>query len=177
MDGAKILVTGATGATGREAVWLLLEHCHVVRAFVHTRDNRSDALAEAGAEIVLGDLRDFGSVRAALDGVRSAYFLPHRARHSAGHRLFRPGCEGNWRSSYRQYVAGNYAPYAKSHAAQDHWIAERIFARSGVPVVHLRPTFFAEWVLSGQRSSRPVCCRYRSEPVVTLRSRRKTRPG
>ena len=36
---------------------------------------------------------------------------------------------------------------AKSHAAQDHWIAERVFDWSGVPVTHLRPTFFAEWVL------------------------------
>jgi hypothetical protein len=33
---------------------------------------------------------------------------------------------------------------AKSHAAQNHWIAERLFDRSGIPVTHLRPTLFAE---------------------------------
>ena len=30
---------------------------------------------------------------------------------------------------------------------RDHWIAERVFDWSGVPVVHLRPTFFAQWLL------------------------------
>jgi NAD(P)H dehydrogenase (quinone) len=35
---------------------------------------------------------------------------------------------------------------AKSHAARDHWLAERLLDRSGIPVTHLRPTFFAEWL-------------------------------
>jgi NAD(P)H dehydrogenase (quinone) len=29
---------------------------------------------------------------------------------------------------------------SKSHAARDHWIAERLFDWSGVPVTQLRPT-------------------------------------
>jgi uncharacterized protein YbjT (DUF2867 family) len=36
---------------------------------------------------------------------------------------------------------------AKSHAAQDHWLAERVFDWSGLTVIHLRPTYFAEWLL------------------------------
>ena len=36
---------------------------------------------------------------------------------------------------------------SKSHAARDHWIAERIFDWSDVPTVHLRPTFFSQWLL------------------------------
>ena len=36
---------------------------------------------------------------------------------------------------------------ASSHAAFQHWLGERIFDWSGVPVTHLRPTFFAEWLL------------------------------
>src|SRR5260370_35868900 len=35
---------------------------------------------------------------------------------------------------------------SKSYAARDHWIAERLFDWSGVPTVHLRPTFFSEWL-------------------------------
>jgi uncharacterized protein YbjT (DUF2867 family) len=35
---------------------------------------------------------------------------------------------------------------SKSHAARDHWIAERVFDWSGVPVSHIRPTFFAQWL-------------------------------
>jgi uncharacterized protein YbjT (DUF2867 family) len=36
---------------------------------------------------------------------------------------------------------------SKSHAARNHGIAERVLDWSGVPVVHLRPTFFAQWLL------------------------------
>ncbi len=36
---------------------------------------------------------------------------------------------------------------SKSHAARDHWIAERVFDWSGVPTIHLRPTFFSQWLL------------------------------
>src|SRR5260370_24291652 len=36
---------------------------------------------------------------------------------------------------------------AKSHAAQDHWLAERVFYWSGLTLVHLRPTYFAEGLL------------------------------
>jgi NAD(P)H dehydrogenase (quinone) len=36
---------------------------------------------------------------------------------------------------------------SERHAARDHWIAERIFDWSGVPTVHLRPTFFSQWLL------------------------------
>jgi NAD(P)H dehydrogenase (quinone) len=36
---------------------------------------------------------------------------------------------------------------ANSHAAQNHWIAERLFDYSGVPVTHLRPGLFDEWLL------------------------------
>jgi uncharacterized protein YbjT (DUF2867 family) len=35
-----------------------------------------------------------------------------------------------------------------SHAAQDHWISERVFDWSGVATTHLRPTFFADWLVS-----------------------------
>ena len=36
---------------------------------------------------------------------------------------------------------------SKSVAARNHWIAERLLDRSGIPVTHLRPTFFAEWLI------------------------------
>jgi hypothetical protein len=35
----------------------------------------------------------------------------------------------------------------KSHASHNHWIAEQILDRSGIPTTHLRPTLFAEWLL------------------------------
>jgi uncharacterized protein YbjT (DUF2867 family) len=73
-----ILVTGAAGgsqgSTGRRITALLLEKGIPVRAFVHKLDARSDALRELGAEVVQGDLLDPESVRAALRGIKRAYF-------------------------------------------------------------------------------------------------------
>jgi uncharacterized protein YbjT (DUF2867 family) len=36
---------------------------------------------------------------------------------------------------------------AISESAIEHWLAEQVFDRSGVPVTHLRPTAFNEWLL------------------------------
>src|SRR5262249_38315906 len=36
---------------------------------------------------------------------------------------------------------------SKSEAARQHWLSERVFDWSGVPTVHIRPGFFAEWLL------------------------------
>ena len=35
---------------------------------------------------------------------------------------------------------------AKSHAAQRHWLAERLLDRTAMDITHIRPTFFAEWL-------------------------------
>ena len=69
------LVTGPTGSTGSKTVKFLLDGGARVRAFVHSEDERSVALAAQGAEIVRGDLLDFEAVRSALDGTQGAYFV------------------------------------------------------------------------------------------------------
>src|SRR5258708_4439376 len=70
----KFLVTGSTGATGAPTVRFLLENGHKVVAFVRRGDDRSKALNELGAEIVLGDMLKIEDVRAAMKGVDGAYF-------------------------------------------------------------------------------------------------------
>lgn len=70
-----ILVTGATGQTGRETIPQLVEHERPVRALVHSEDERAEGLKAPGAEVVVGDLLDLDAVRAALEGVRAAYFV------------------------------------------------------------------------------------------------------
>lgn len=69
-----ILVTGATGKVGSEAVKLLREQAVPVRALV--RDpGRAGALAEAGAEVVVGDLTEPASLDKALAGVTSVLLV------------------------------------------------------------------------------------------------------
>jgi FlaA1/EpsC-like NDP-sugar epimerase len=71
----KVLITGATGDTGRAAVREALALDLDVRVMVRKIDERSNALAARGAKIVVGDLFDINSIRAALEGTESAHFV------------------------------------------------------------------------------------------------------
>ncbi|SEO55608.1 NmrA family NAD(P)-binding protein [Actinacidiphila rubida] len=148
-----ILITGATGQSGRPTAQLLLERGHHVRALVHTEDARSRDLANAGAEVLVGDLQDLQSTGAALSGVRSAYFVyPVEMGLVQATSLFalaaaEAGVEGVVNMS--QMPARRDAV---SNAMRDHWISERVLDWSPVPVTHLRPTLFAEWLTIEPRS-------------------------
>jgi NAD(P)H dehydrogenase (quinone) len=144
----KILVTGATGATGGNAIKALLELKVPVRALIHQKDARSEQLSARGVELVQGDLSDFETVNEALRGITGAYFVyPIRIPGilEATAIFAQAALEQNVRAivNMSQISARRIA---KSHAAQNHWIAERLLDRSGIPVTHLRPTFFAEWL-------------------------------
>jgi len=145
----RFLVTGATGDTGSHTVEQLLARGHQVRALAHREDNRSKQLQKIGAEVVIGDFLDFDAMRTVLKGVRGAYFC----------YPIRPGIlQATAYCSHAAKEAGvdcivnmsqiSAREDAKSHAAQDHWLAERVFDWSGLTVVHLRPTYFAEWLLN-----------------------------
>src|SRR5437764_12687433 len=83
MSESPILVTGAAGgrrqgpsaqgSTGFHVTRLLLERGEPVRALVHRFDERSDEVRALGAEVVVGDLLELASVRAAVDGVTRGY--------------------------------------------------------------------------------------------------------
>lgn len=68
-----ILVTSAAGKTGQQVVLRLREMGYPVRAFVRQKDNRSDHLALAGAEIFVGDQYAISDMRSAMKGVHRAY--------------------------------------------------------------------------------------------------------
>ncbi|ORA17503.1 NmrA family NAD(P)-binding protein [Mycobacterium asiaticum] len=72
-----ILVIGATGrhgGTGATVVDCLLRRGHSVRALIRTDDERAGELRRRGAETVVGDLHDRGSLVPAFDRVRAVYF-------------------------------------------------------------------------------------------------------
>ena len=145
----KVLITGATGSTGKNAIKKLLELKVPVRALVHKRDARSEQLSTQGVEIVEGDLLDFDSVSAALKGITGAYFMyPIQVPGILEGTAFFAQAAIEERVGFivnMSQISARRA--AKSHAAQGHWIAERMFDRSGIAVAHLRPTFFAEWLM------------------------------
>src|SRR6478672_8767995 len=144
----KFLVTAATGDTGGHTVEQLLARGHQVRALAHREDNRSKQLQKIGAEVVIGDFLDFDAMRTVLKGVRGVYFcypiLPGIIQATACLAQAAKEAGIDCVVNMSQISAREDA---KSHAAQDHWLAERVFDWSGLTVVHLRPTYFAEWLL------------------------------
>jgi len=111
-------------------------------------DDRSAVLRKRGVDIAVGDFTDIDDIRAAMEGISSAYFLYPIA----------PGIIGA--SAYFAQAAKEADVTAivnmsqisarresTSHAAQDHWVSERVFDWSGVATTHLRPTFFADWLV------------------------------
>ena len=144
----KVLVTGATGDTGRATVNELLARGHKVRALAHGQDDRSKRLQERGVEVVYGDLLDFGQVRAALSGVQRAYFVyPIRPGILQATAYFAQAAKEAGVDGIVNMSQKSAREDAKSHAATDHWLSERVFDWSGLTVAHIRPTYFAEWLL------------------------------
>jgi NAD(P)H dehydrogenase (quinone) len=148
MTQAKFLITGATGDTGGYTVRQLLEKNHPVRVLAHRPDERSEQMRKLGAEVVFGDLLDFDSVRAAMRGLQRAYFCypisPGLVQATAQFAEAAKEAGVEVIVNMSQISARGDS---KSNAARQHWLSERVFDWSGVPAVHLRPTFFAEWLL------------------------------
>jgi uncharacterized protein YbjT (DUF2867 family) len=148
MSEIKFLITGATGATGSAAAMQFLEKGRPVRAFVHREDERSERLRQQGAEVVVGDLLDFDAVREALKGVNRAYFVyPIRPGLVQATAQFAQAAAEARVDAVVNMSQVSARSEAKSHSAREHWLAERVFDWSGLNVAHIRPTYFAEWLL------------------------------
>ena len=104
-------------------------------------------------EVVRGDLSDFDAVVNAMKGIAAAYFVypiqvPGILEATA---FFAQAAVEQGVGAVVNMSQITVRREAKSHAARNHWIAERLLDHSGVAVTHLRPTLFAEWLtyLSG----------------------------
>lgn len=145
----KVLITGATGKSGGVAVKELLTLGVSVRALVHSIDERSTQLEAQGVNVVVGDLLNFNDIAAAMKGIDTAYFcfpiLTPGVLQATTYFTQAAKEEGLKAIVNMSQISARRD--AKSNAAQDHWVSERIFDMSGIPVTHLRPTFFDDWFL------------------------------
>jgi len=174
MNNSKVLVTGATGLTGSHTVQLLLDHGRPVRVLAHREDQRSKRLQDLGAEVAIGDLLNLSDVRSALNGVQSAYFVyPLSPTLVHATVIFAQAAKEAGVEIVANMSQWNSRPSAKSPATINHWLSEQVFDWSAVPVAHLRPTFFCEWLLWVARSIRqgvmtmPWDANARFSPVAT----------
>jgi NAD(P)H dehydrogenase (quinone) len=148
MSEAEILVTGATGRTGGSTVDELLKMGSRVRAYLRADDARAAALRRRGVDVAFGDFTDINKIQAAMEGIRSAYFLhPIAPGVIAAAAYFAQAAKESGVTAIVNMSQISARRESASHAAQDHWVSERVFDWSGVPTTHLRPTFFADWLV------------------------------
>jgi uncharacterized protein YbjT (DUF2867 family) len=151
MSEAEMLVSGATGRTGGAAIDELLKMGKRVRAYVRADGEQAAALRARGVDIAVGDFTDIDDIRAAMEGIRSAYFLHPIAPGIIGAAAyFAQAAKEAGVTAIVNMSQVSARRESASHAAQDHWVSERVFDWSGVATTHLRPTFFADWLVYPQ---------------------------
>jgi NAD(P)H dehydrogenase (quinone) len=142
-----VLITGATGDTGRAAAKESIALGLNVRALVHKQDARSEALKALGAEIVIGDLLEIDTVRNAMAGAASAYFVwPVQPGLIHATVNFAQAAKEAGVSTLINLSQRSARRESKSDSCRDSFIAEQVLNWSGLAIIHLRPTYFLEWL-------------------------------
>jgi len=163
----KVLVTGATGFTGRNLCKKLVEVGHSVRGLVRNTSHRSE-LESLGVEIAFGDLTDANSLGAAVRGIDTVYHLaavyrqegvPTKYFYEVNVEGTRRLLEAAWQAGVQRFVhcstvgvqgeiknppADETAPYNPGDVYQEskcegEKAALKFFADSGLPGVVIRP--------------------------------------
>lgn len=147
-----ILVTGATGrqgGTGRAVMRSLISKGFRVRAFVRQRDDRAEAVAKEGAEVVVGDYADYASLLKALNGVHTAYFCyPVGVGIAEAAGLFATAGKECGLRRIVDLSLRSTAPDSATPQGRAQWVAEKIFEWAAFDGVHLRiAAFFMENLL------------------------------
>jgi uncharacterized protein YbjT (DUF2867 family) len=144
----KVLITGATGDTGRAAIKESIRRGLDVRAMVHVKDDRSTPLEKLGAEIIVGDLHQIDTIHQALEGSDAAYFVyPVQPGLIEATVNFAQAAKEAAVTAIVNLSQRSANRTSVSHSCRDSWIAEQVLNWSGLPVTHLRPTYFLEWLL------------------------------
>lgn len=160
-----ILVTGAggrVGSVGFKLVELLRAEKISVRAMVRRLDSRSQALANLGAEVVVGDLTDLQDVNRVIKGCRRIYFgmsasssyleatvcVAASAKHH-GVELFI-----NMSQMTVSEMSITTTTSSPQHKLQ--WLSEQVLNWSRLPCVHVRPTVFLENPLFYQMAAKTI---------------------
>src|ERR1700734_2069405 len=137
MSKADILASGATGRTGGAAIDELLKMGKRVRAYGRSDDDPSAALKKRGVDIAVGDFTDIDDIRAAMEGIGSGYFLYSIAPGGIfAQPYFAPAAKGRVLPAIVNMSQISARRESASHAAQDHWVSERVFDWSGVATTH-----------------------------------------
>ncbi|MEU4666835.1 NmrA family NAD(P)-binding protein [Amycolatopsis sp. NPDC023774] len=144
----RVLVTGAAGGTGGAAVRESLALGLTVRAMVRTLDDRARALADQGAEVVVGDFQDVTTLRPALEGADATYFVhPMRPGLIQATVNFAREVKETGGLAALNLSQRNTSRESTGISTRETFLSKEVFTCSGVDVVHLHPTMLLEWFL------------------------------
>lgn len=147
-----VLVTGATGAQGGAVARALLRKGWRVRALTRNPERpAARALAEAGAELVRGDMEDDASVHRAVAGCHGVFSVQNywekgvgfEGEIRQGKRLADAAKAAGVKHFVQASIAGEQGPEAPEHF-RCKWEIEKHVNDIGVPATFLRETFFME---------------------------------
>ena len=146
-QGRPVLVTGATGNTGRAIIDELARHGAPVRAMVRAEADR--AKLPAGVPAVVADFDDLASIAAALEGADRAYLVtPSSERAEEQQRRFADlAAKAGLRHLVvlSQLASDEHSPvrFLRYHAAVEQHIRDL-----GIPYTFLRPNLFFQGLLA-----------------------------
>ncbi|NJO33898.1 MAG: NmrA family NAD(P)-binding protein [Rhodospirillales bacterium] len=142
----RIVVTGATGKIGGAVAAQLLADGWPVRALVRRSDDRSAALAKAGAEVVAVDPNDPQQLAEAIRGTERAFYLPptdpHMLHGAIAFAIAAKDARLEQVVVLSQWLAN---PAHPSLCTRQHWMVDRIIATlTGIAYTIVNPGFFAD---------------------------------
>jgi NAD(P)H dehydrogenase (quinone) len=146
----RIIVTGATGKTGRVVVSELLKAGYPVRAMVHREDARSARLQAYGAEIAVAEMSDVERVAEALKDVQRAYYCPpydpYMIQGAVAFAVAAKEARLEHIVGLTQWLA---SPSHPSLMTRQLWLVDRLFSTiPGVANTIVNPGFFADAYLA-----------------------------
>ena len=117
-----------------------------MRALVRRKDERSARLESLGADVVVADLLDLKSVRAVVQGVRRIYFVypPQGALLVEATTIIAVAARDASVEALVNMSQISARQDSESPLARQHWLSENILDWADIGAVHIRPTFFAE---------------------------------
>lgn len=147
-----ILVIGASGFVGKQVARALLADGHTVRCLARTPARVQD-LADAGGEVVTGDISDATSMQRALAGMDAVYVSIHTLSPQpagasgqgfvdvelTGLQNIVAACQANGVRRLVYVTFLGVAPDSPSAWVRGRWQAEQLLFGSGLDVTILRP--------------------------------------
>jgi uncharacterized protein YbjT (DUF2867 family) len=147
-----ILITGAGGKTGKTLIKALSKE-ESLCAFVY-REERIPVMKSLGAEkVIVGDMRDEASMRAAMEGVRAVYHVSPNMSPDEG--VIGKSVIGAARKAAVEHIVYHSVLHPQTEKMTHHWQklrVEELILESGLPFTILQPAPYMQNFLAGWQS-------------------------